>query len=99
MSSWRRLSVLAIATSVACGGSAADQPVEAPGAKSSAATGVGTAAEPAARSGPRGLDDPRNNPEVVALAKGLLTCNWKVGTGYSDECPPGKAWYESKLLD
>jgi hypothetical protein len=47
----------------------------------------------------RGLHAPGNDPAIVALAEGWLTCNWEPGHGYSDECPPGKAWYESKLFD
>ncbi|MFO0612203.1 MAG: HEAT repeat domain-containing protein [Polyangiaceae bacterium] len=45
-----------------------------------------------------GLQDPNNDPAIVALAKGVLSCHWKVGHGYSKECPAGVAWYETELF-
>src|SRR5262245_2489621 len=77
-----------------CGSSGGPAPQPPPEPGTAAAS-----AKPQAPAAQRGLHAPGNDPAIVALAEGWLTCNWEVGRGYSDDCPPGRAWEESKLFD
>lgn len=82
---------------VAACGAKPGPPTETPEGASGAAGSTATPNAPPARMA-TGLDAPSNDPEVVRLAKGVLSCHWKVGHGYSKDCPPGVAWYESERI-
>lgn len=70
----------------ACDNKDAGKPAATPAAK----PGAKGTDKPAAAKGP-GLNDPANDPKIVALAKKALECKW-ANNAFDSECADFKAW-------